>query len=370
MRVCQPVWARLGALQASLLAVAGLLVIAAFPANGLAATASVFVDDDGDRVVAFKAGVGEANHVETSITQDQTATIHDSGALILAGAGCFSVDASTVECPHISGATLRLGDLDDTFFLAMGFGEVHGDAGADTLLICPRCMAALIGDEGDDTLTGRGFLAGGNGHDVLAGSPWRDYLEGGPGNDTIMAGGGSDWITPSGGDDTIDAGAGDDDLLDYSGMRGPLAVNLRMGVATGAGRDMFTGVESAFGSDRGDLLIGDEKANHLRGGPGRDVIRGGAGADHLDGGFDFSSRPRAGSRDRLYGGPGADLLAGDLGNDILDGGRGRDRLLGGKGDDLLRARDDRRDIVNGQQGHDRARVDRGLDDVRGVESLI
>lgn len=81
-------------------------------------------------------------------------------------------------------------------------------------------------------------------------------------------------------------------------MPGPMIVDLRTGVATGAGTDTFAGVESVLGSVRGDLLIGDTKANGLGGGEGSDVIRGGAGAD----------RPLRRRWKRPFAGPGDDFL--------------------------------------------------------------
>lgn len=371
--------------------------MAAFPTKALAATASAPLDEDfGIRYLIYEADAGEANQVEADVKDGATVTIHDSGAVIVAGAGCLSLDAHTVECPNIREAILRLGDLGDSASLAEGFAlfalgvSVHGGAGSDALSSCmetapgivsPRrqavrspnrttsekgrllCGGDLYGQGGDDILTGRS-LHGGSGNDVLSGGDRNDRLEGGQGNDAITAAAGSDSIFPGAGDDVVDAGAGDDDLL-YLDMPGPMTVNLRTGVAIGAGTDTITDVEGVTGSDRGDLLIGDENANSLGGLEGPDIIRGGPGADRLYGG----AQTRHGA-DRLYGGPGNDLLRGENGNDLLDGGRGWDRLLGGPGFDLLRSRDGERDIVSGQRGFDRARVDRGLDDVRGVEKLI
>ena len=351
-------------------------MVAAFPTGPLAATASVFTFDEGARILSYAADVGEINQVEASVTEDQAVTIHDSGAVITAEAGCLSVDAHTVECPSIVGAILALGDLDDAVSVPESFAvfrvsvDVRGGPGADTLSSCAACLGLLNGQRGDDNLTGR-VLGGGLGNDALSGGDRNDDLVGGPGNDTITAGGGSDNIRPGSGDDAVDAGAGNHDLLAYFDEPGPMTVNLRTGVATGAGADTFVGVESVFGSHakRGDLLIGDEHANTFNGGMGPDVIRGGRGADRLNGGDPVNILGRR-SADTLYGGPGDDLLEGGNGNDILGGGPGMDSLFGGRGDDLLSSRDGERDIVSGQRGFDRARVDRRLDDVRGVEKLI
>jgi Ca2+-binding RTX toxin-like protein len=74
--------------------------------------------------------------------------------------------------------------------------------------------------------------------------------------------------------------------------------------------------------------------------------------------------------DFLVGLRGDDVLRGLGGRDRLTGGTGRDRLEGGDGADTIIARDGRRDVVRGGDDNDSARIDRGLDDVSGVEKLL
>ena len=83
--------------------------------------------------------------------------------------------------------------------------------------------------------------------------------------------------------------------------------------------------------------------------------------------------------DTLKGSPFLDFIVGLRGDDVLRGGGGRDKLTGGAGRDVLEggegadtliARDGRRDVVLGGKGKDSARVDRGLDDVSGIEKLL
>jgi hypothetical protein len=349
-----------------------LVVVAAFPTSPLAATASVSAVEGEDPILFYDAELGEANQVEASVTGGETVTIRDAGAVVTAGAGCISLDVHSVECPaNFSAMILTLLDLDDTlsvsgFSALANFGLVaDGGAGADVLSSFPQSQ--LVGGSGDDRLTGARSIKGGSGNDVLRGSGRWDFLVGGPGHDTITGEGGSDIIAPGRGEDAVDAGAGTHDFLSYLGVPGPLTINLRTGLVTGADTDTITGVEGVAGSRRGDLLIGDENANRLLGLQGADVIRGGPGPDNVNGeGGELFSR----SPDRLYGGPGDDVLRGDHGHDLLDGGLGRDRLFAGPGDDFLRSRDGRQDIVSGQRGHDRARVDRGLDSVSSVEKLL
>ncbi len=74
--------------------------------------------------------------------------------------------------------------------------------------------------------------------------------------------------------------------------------------------------------------------------------------------------------DFLVGKAGDDVLRGLAGRDRLTGGVGRDVLEGGEGADMIVARDGRRDVLRGGPGNDSARVDRGLDQVSGVEKLV
>src|SRR5262249_10990147 len=101
-------------------------------------------------------------------------------------------------------------------------------------------------------------------------------------------------------------------------------------------------------------------ASHTRAGTAR--------ADHMTG----TAAP-----DTLYGLGGNDVLLGLGGNDVLygntgaatwPGGPGKDRIYGGPGNDVLRARDNRRDVVDCGPGRDTAYVDR-LDRVSGCEKI-
>jgi Tol biopolymer transport system component len=77
-----------------------------------------------------------------------------------------------------------------------------------------------------------------------------------------------------------------------------------------------------------------------------------------------------GGADVICGFAGDDGELGLEGNDVIEGGPGRDLLDGGAGNDLILARDGHKDIVRGGPGRDRARIDRGLDQVSGVEQIV
>lgn len=114
------------------------------------------------------------------------------------------------------------------------------------------------------------------------------------------------------------------------------------------------------GTEGDDTLVGTGKRDVICGFGGDDVLRSLGGNDLLLGG---------GGADRLLGGPGADTLKAGGGGDGLIGGKGRDSMLGGPGRDWFLSRDGVRDVVNGNRGLDRGRIDTGVDRRISVEQL-
>lgn len=89
-------------------------------------------------------------------------------------------------------------------------------------------------------------------------------------------------------------------------------------------------------------IVGNARANTLRGTSKRDVICG------------------LGGNDRIRGRGGNDVLIGGPGRDSVNGNRGRDRLYGNAGNDKLISRDLKiGESLNGGSGRDRATADRG-----------
>ena len=142
------------------------------------------------------------------------------------------------------------------------------------------CRTSLLGDDGDDTISGGGALfgdlAGGRGDDLITGSTRRDSIGGGPGNDTISGRGGDDDLSPGSGDDVVDGGPGEDSVT-FSYFAQRVDVSLRDGTASGQGADTLLGLEVAYGTNKADRLIGNAEDNFLNGGGGRDVLIGGRG---------------------------------------------------------------------------------------------
>ena len=113
-----------------------------------------------------------------------------------------------------------------------------------------------------------------------------------------------------------------------------------------------TNTSGAAGRAQPCILRGTARRDVLRGTPLDDLVDAGAG------------------NDIVYGAGGDDFAAGAAGSDNLVGGPGRDWLWGEAGNDRFNARDRTRDSILGGYGSDRARVDRRLDTVLGVERVV
>ncbi len=149
-----------------------------------------------------------------------------------------------------------------------------------------------------------GPSGGGNPDNVLWGTEGVDSLNGGAGNDRLWDLGGNDTIKGGGDNDIVTAGRGNDiyngdaglDVIDFSGSRTSVAVDLTARTAIGElGSDQVLNFETVIGSDAADRITGNRFAEILEGRGGDDVLRGMQGNDTLVGGagadtFLFSSR--------------------------------------------------------------------------------
>ena len=82
-------------------------------------------------------------------------------------------------------------------------------------------------------------------------------------------------------------------------------------------------------------VVGDSRANVIRGNAGDNQLYGGGGDDSLHGSGGNDELHGGTGDDQLHGDSGNDQLFGELGDDILHGGAGDDTSDGGTGDDLL-----------------------------------
>ena len=233
--------------------------------------------------VEYRAAPQEANRVLLVTVDDQTIEVTDSGAVILPGRGCRSVDAHTARCSTAAtggqgliGSNLSLGDMDDA-------AESRG----------PGLTAD--GGPGNDLLQSSSIAAG-----DLDGGGGRDTLLGGRNMDTLI-----DGDTSGASDSDVLDGREGGALLSYARRTAPVRVDL-----------------SAPGAGAGEAGEADVIRSIV-------AVRGGAGSDTLLG-------------RSVEGGAGADRILGTGGDDFLTGGPGSDHMSGGRGQDSLIRRPRRR----------------------------
>src|ERR671919_634762 len=289
-------------------------------------------------------------------------------------------DANNATCPGggIDTVSVDTGERDDAIAL-------------DAATIPSTITQSLNAASGNDTVRGAnvpGTLSGGSGNDAVSG---RGTLNGGSGNDTLTGSTLADNLRGSSGRDTLDGGFGGDDLAGGSNIDTLLyparanGVNVTVGSGngndggpedqTGGRRDTVHGdIEVVFGTEVGDVLVGDSSAETLVALGGDDFVVGNSGRDTLlgFGGNDLLTGKAGG--DVLRGGPGSDRQFGKNGNDRVAGGAEDDFLHGGSGHDVMKgklgidrinARDGRRDVkINcgpGPRGLEGAKRDKRKD---------
>jgi Ca2+-binding RTX toxin-like protein len=153
----------------------------------------------------------------------------------------------------------------------------------------------------------------------VIGSSFNDVLWGDGQNNTLIGGGGDDIFAGLGGADILIGGDGMDDSAEYGDSDVGVYVNLAAGIdalgfefGSGYGGsaegDVLYDIETLYGSDHGDYLVGNSVNNTIDGGTGDDWLAGGGGDDNLYGSF---------GHDSFEGGAGADVMAGHEGNDTV-----------------------------------------------------
>jgi hypothetical protein len=250
--------------------------------------------------------------------------------------------------------------------------EMNGLGGNDTMFGLAGADVMFGGD-------GLDVLNAGRGDDTLYGGNDADTLNGEAGDDQLFGEGGSDRMSGGIGADDLDGGAGDDGVS-FRGAKAGVAVNLLTGVGTSgdAAGDTYLNMESFFGSEFADTVVGGAVAGGFYGFGGDDNITGTALGDRLIGGLGNDTMNGLGGIDRVYydtslvlvqvnlatninsggeaqgdilsnieevsgsafgdtiiGKSGNERFFGNGGNDRLDGGLGADTLVGGVGSDTF-----------------------------------
>jgi hypothetical protein len=245
-----------------------------FPTGSDAASVSVvphpsFKDID---EVVYRADAGEQNRLLASFGSesfdDPTLTLRDSGAIVVAGESCTSVDPHTVRCaprPSLPAdlGYLRtyLGDADDDF-------ETRDQSAR-------RGILAIYGGPGNDHLhagDGVGLLDGGGGRDVLIGGAEGDVLT--DGDRDGLAGGAAP------GPDVMDGGPGQD-TISYQQRSSPVLIDIADALPDGAPGegDVLRSVQDIRGGAGDDLLAGNWQQNRFDVSRGSDELIGRGGRD-------------------------------------------------------------------------------------------
>ena len=307
------------------------------------------------------------------------------------------------------------GDGDDVIHMMVTYyrGDVHGDAGNDTL------YASSIGS----------YLAGGSGADMLVGDAGADALvsgdwatgtfnaipDSGTEQDTLLGGGGDDEIWAGYGD-IIDGGPGTDTLhltltaapagvtIDTAGTNPAASIaNIELidSIVGTSFDDRFvvhglTSLLTIDGGDGNDTVSSSDSSVNLAGGNGDDLLISGVAGDIFEGGpgtdtVDYSGYAngvtvtftvpaglsvgpggdRLRSVENVIGSALADTISGNSadnrftggdGNDVLNGDGGADTLVGGAGDDVLNGGDGV-DMLVGGTGNDTLIGGAGLEQI-------
>jgi Ca2+-binding RTX toxin-like protein len=250
--------------------------------------------------------------------------------------------AALSQANHLTfpdGTTLVIGDGGDNKI--SGVTAAFGGAGDDTISGGGVGAALIQGNGGNDSVSafGGGFatIYGGQGNDsiiIASGSfgqpsaPGHNFVQGNKGDDTIFALGNAF--------DTILGGQGDDIIQDEVGTN---FLNGNLGNDT----IISFGNDQVFG-EGGDDSIQGRGAATVHGGDGGDVLTGGsfvfgdAGNDTVSAGFSSAVQTiDGGDGDDLVKGVlfGSSVLIGGLGNDTIGDLTGPDTMEGDAGDDRI-----------------------------------
>jgi Ca2+-binding RTX toxin-like protein len=279
--------------------------------------------------MSIRRSTGVAGSIVLSLT------VASLGSLALPGQAGAAVKPCFGRTPTIIGTSGP-----DELLGTSGVDVIAGLSG-DDVIVGGGGNDYICGNGGDDVLDGQGgtdSMNGGAGHDLLFGAGSADVLAGGSGddlligeqgNDTYNGGGGFDYVgfpysnapvqvdlreefaagegadgvhyvegvlgsefadtafgnayanafEGLGGSDTFH-GRGGSDAVTYSLSERGVVVDLELGTTEGPdGPDSFASIEDAYGSPRGDQLLGDSGPNYLDGGSGGDTIDGRGGGD-------------------------------------------------------------------------------------------
>ena len=212
-------------------------------------------------------------------------------------------------------------EIPDNIAGNLGADLLYGNSGNDTI-DGGNDNDTISGGEDDDT------LLGGNGNDSISGDDGDDQLEGGAGNDTLDGGLGADTMDGGAGDDVYYVDNANDVIIEDSTVKGGKdKVIITNPLLTRDNFSSFVGIEDFEQHGTEDVkIVGDDKANSLKGNAGNNYIIGNAGNDTLEG---------LGGDDTLEGGRGIDKLYGGYGNDTYILSNQEDQIIDEDGTDVV-----------------------------------
>ena len=176
---------------------------------------------------------------------------------------------------------------------------INGGSGSDTASY--ESSPAAVNVTVNDPVTGAFSASGGDATgdqlvsiENLLGSAFNDHLTGSSNNNVLTGGPGNDILDGQGGIDTADYSPETQEGIQHvevhlglnngPGSGAEFKVNLSNLTIVLASTDTLVNIENVIGTSGGDILVGNEQANQLDGGPGNDTLDGGLGNDTLIGG--------------------------------------------------------------------------------------
>lgn len=226
---------------------------------------------------------------------------------------------------------LHGGNGDQTIEGGYGNDQMHGGAGVDTLSFEHPNVELVI-----NLVLG---FATGAGNDVISGF---ENIIAADMSDILIGDAGDNILTGRGGGDGLEGGGFD--TASYAGSTSAVTVNLGTGAASGghAQGDVLDSIEGLIGSDHDDVLSGSDGDDRIEGGLGDDLMDGGDGTDTLSYRFadegvtvDLSEGETCGCNGEIDTFPNFESIEGSSWDDYLIGDAGDNELIGGQGWDLI-----------------------------------
>ncbi|WP_051249403.1 calcium-binding protein [Inquilinus limosus] len=275
-----------------------------------------------------------------------------------------------------AGTSIKLSDFGNVINLGSAGAGVVGENGDDTV----TGGRSAIGNGGDDTLVAGAHgatLNGGVGDDILRGGIGSDLIYDGAGSDDVNGGDGNDYLHVNDGyiaaGDRYEGGAGVDELsVGYEDYTPSVDISIaevvsfevltsftsrlilradqldgfrsisapRIEIVGGGSVDLTDSSFVAsnmtlFLSATGNTIRAGSWGFEVQGGDGADTVIGGSRRDFYAGGAGNDLLDGRGDDDSLFGFAGDDTLTGGAGHDSLSGGDGNDIIIGGADGDSI-----------------------------------